>query len=60
VRVDDEIGDVKLFNLTAKLSATPGAITSPPPKLGEHTEGVLGALGLTAAEIADLRARGVV
>ena len=60
VRVDDEIGEVKLFNLTAKLSATPGAITSPPPQLGEHTEEVLGALGLTAAEIADLRSRGVV
>lgn len=60
VRVDDEIGDVKLFNLTAKLSATPGAITSPPPQLGEHTGEVLGALGLTPAEIADLRSRGVV
>jgi crotonobetainyl-CoA:carnitine CoA-transferase CaiB-like acyl-CoA transferase len=60
VRVDDEIGEVKLFNMTAKLSDSPGAITAPPPKLGQHTDEVLGGLGLSAAEIADLRAQGVV
>jgi crotonobetainyl-CoA:carnitine CoA-transferase CaiB-like acyl-CoA transferase len=30
------------------------------PALGEHTDEVLGELGLTAGEIADLRARRVV
>jgi len=29
VKVDDEIGEVKLFGLTAQLSKTPGEITSP-------------------------------
>ncbi|QQR72241.1 MAG: CoA transferase [Holophagales bacterium] len=60
VHVDDEIGDVRLFNLTAKLSATPGAITAPPPALGEHTEEVLGELGIDAAAAAELKAKGVV
>ena len=31
-----------------------------PPRLGEHNDAVLGALGLTAAEIAELRSKGVV
>lgn len=34
--------------------------TRPAPALGEHTDEVLGALGLTAAEIVGLRATGVV
>jgi crotonobetainyl-CoA:carnitine CoA-transferase CaiB-like acyl-CoA transferase len=32
----------------------------PPPLLGQHSEDILGELGFTAAEIADLRARGVI
>ena len=35
------IGDIKLFNLTAKFEKTPGAITAPPPRLGAHTDAVL-------------------
>jgi formyl-CoA transferase len=31
-----------------------------PPRLGEHNERVYGALGLTAAQVAELRARGIV
>ncbi len=52
VRVDDEIGEVKLFGLTAQLSKTPGAITSPPPRLGAHTEEVLVGLGYSKEDVA--------
>ncbi len=54
------IGDVQLFNLTAKFSRTPAAITSPPPRLSEHTEAILQGLGYSAEEIAGLREKGVI
>jgi CoA:oxalate CoA-transferase len=56
----DEIGEVKLFGLTAQLSKTPGAITSPPPRLGAHTEEVLVGLGYTKADVAALKEKGIV
>lgn len=43
------------------LSETPGSIRSLGPKLGEHTDEVLSeVLGMTAAEIADLRGKRVI
>lgn len=43
------------------LARTPAAPAGPPPALGEHTEAVLREyLGLTAAEVATLRAEGAV
>jgi formyl-CoA transferase len=60
VTVDDEIGEVKLFGLTAQLSKTPGAITSPPPRLGAHTEEVLAGLGYSKEDVAALKEKGIV
>ncbi len=54
------VGELKLFNLTAKFEKTPGAVESAPPRLSDHTEEVLGALGYAPSEIARLRARGIV
>jgi CoA:oxalate CoA-transferase len=54
------IGELKLFNMTAKFSRRQGKVTSPPPLLGEHTEAVLGGLGYTADEIRSLREEHVI
>jgi formyl-CoA transferase len=43
-----------------RLTATPPVLQRPPPALGEHTDEVLAELGLDAAQVADLRLRGVV
>jgi formyl-CoA transferase/CoA:oxalate CoA-transferase len=42
------------------LSETPGKITAPPPVLGQHTDEILTELGLSKAEIEDLRAAGAI
>ena len=49
------IGDVELFNLTAKFEKTPGFVESPPPKLSEHTCGLLKELGYSEQEISTLK-----
>ena len=43
-----------------KLSATPGAIRTPAPKLGEHTDEVLRGIGYSDADIERLRAAKIV
>lgn len=51
---------VKVIANPVKLSATPPTYRSAPPVLGEHTDAVLtGLLGMSAAEIDTLRAKGV-
>jgi formyl-CoA transferase len=56
----DEIGEVRVFGLAARLERTPGAVTAPPPRLGAHTHEVLSGLGYAPEAIADLKRRGIV
>ncbi|MEJ5031503.1 CaiB/BaiF CoA transferase family protein [Comamonas sp. MYb69] len=46
--------------IVPKLSATPGTIRSSAPHLGDDTDAVLQGLGLSGAQIAALRERGIV
>jgi formyl-CoA transferase len=54
------IGEVPLFNLTAKFEKTPGMVQTPPPALGQHTVEVLKGLGCTEQEIARFKREGIV
>jgi formyl-CoA transferase/CoA:oxalate CoA-transferase len=55
------IGSLPTLGLPVKLSDTPGAIRSPPPRLGEHTRQVLGdELGVDEGAIGRLVAAGVI
>jgi CoA:oxalate CoA-transferase len=54
------IGPLKLFNLTAKFSETPGSLDTPPPRLSAHTEGILKSLGYSAEQVAELKQKKVV
>jgi formyl-CoA transferase/CoA:oxalate CoA-transferase len=55
------IGRLSLLGVPVKLSMTPGAVRTPPPRLGEHTAAVLrDDLGMSAAAVRTLAARNVV
>ncbi|MCT8165219.1 MULTISPECIES: CaiB/BaiF CoA transferase family protein [unclassified Pseudomonas] len=51
---------VRMPGIVPKLSATPGRVDWQGPALGEHTDALLGGLGMDTAQIAQLRAQGVV
>ena len=55
------VGALEVLGIPVKLSATPGAVRTPPPRLGEHTDTILTAeLGLEAAAVARLRDQHVI
>ena len=54
---DEEIGSVTVHNVIPRLSATPGALRRPAPKLGQHTAEVLARIGIDDADLAQLEVR---
>ena len=62
VSVDHEVfGPIRMQNAFPKLSATPGRVRWPGPKLGEHTDAVLAErAGCSAEQLGALRARGII
>jgi len=57
---EPQIGEIKLFNLSAKFSKTPASVDTPPPRLSQHTEEILTGLGYTKVEISALREKAVI
>ncbi|KGE69663.1 MULTISPECIES: CaiB/BaiF CoA-transferase family protein [Pseudomonas] len=51
---------VKMPGIVPKLSQTPGGVNWQGPTLGQHTDDILGSLGLTGADIQRLKTSGVV
>ena len=52
-------GDIRVTGVPVRLSDTPGAVRSAPPRLGEHTRAVLAeVLGLDEAGVDALVAEG--
>ena len=51
---------LKVPGVVPKLSVTPGAIRTPAPKLGEHTEQVLLSMGFSREEVSRLREQKVI
>jgi formyl-CoA transferase len=56
----ENIGEVKLFNLTAKFEKTPGLATDPPPHLSEHTIEILKSIGYSNIDIQQLKESSVI
>jgi formyl-CoA transferase len=53
-------GKTQLIGQPIKMSRTPSELKVSPPERGEHSDEILGDIGLSAEEIADLRSRNVV
>ncbi|MEO0816031.1 MAG: CoA transferase [Pseudomonadota bacterium] len=54
------LGDVPMQAPAPKLSATPGKLRTAAPSLGQHTDDILGKLGVSTAELVELRRKGVI
>ena len=57
---EEGIGDIKLFNLTAKFSKTPAQIDAPPPRLSAHSGAILKELGYKEEEIKAFKEKGAI
>ncbi|TXL77607.1 CoA transferase [Vineibacter terrae] len=58
---DEELGTVKMQNAFPFMSRTPGRVRHAGPRLGAHNADILvRELGLTEAELGDLKSRGVI
>jgi crotonobetainyl-CoA:carnitine CoA-transferase CaiB-like acyl-CoA transferase len=57
--VSNRLGPQRLVGQPMTLERTPSTMARAAPRRGEHTEEVLGELGLAASDIAQMKARGV-
>lgn len=57
---EPQIGNIKLFNLSAKFSKTPASIDAPPPRLSAHTAEILTRLGYSKEEMKALKEKMII
>jgi crotonobetainyl-CoA:carnitine CoA-transferase CaiB-like acyl-CoA transferase len=57
---DEQTSTLPMHNIVPRLSAAPGRLRRPAPKLGEHTAEVLATIGIDDARLAVLKEQGVV
>ncbi|MGE5268936.1 MAG: CaiB/BaiF CoA transferase family protein [Thiohalocapsa sp.] len=57
---DAQLGQVTMHNIIPRLSATPGRLRLPAPRLGEHTAEILGQFGLDRPTLEALATDGVI
>jgi crotonobetainyl-CoA:carnitine CoA-transferase CaiB-like acyl-CoA transferase len=57
---DRQTGHLTMHNIIPRLSDTPGKLRRPAPELGEHTEEILGQLGVDRAALEALAVEGIV
>lgn len=56
----DSVGEIELFNLTAKFNKTPGLVEAPPPKLSENTKEILTSIGYSDHDLLDFKKQGII
>lgn len=57
---DDDLGTIKHHNVVPRLSGSPGGFARPAPRLGQHNDEILAALGLSEVALQELRDNGVI
>lgn len=57
---DEDYGKLPMHNVFPRLSETPGAVRTPAPTLGQHTEEVLELIGVPPVDRQSLAERGVI
>jgi crotonobetainyl-CoA:carnitine CoA-transferase CaiB-like acyl-CoA transferase len=53
-------GAIRVLGVPIKLSETAGSVRQPPPVLGQHTDAILGEIGLSGEEIVSMRKDGAI
>lgn len=57
---DPDMGSLPMHHVVGRLDATPGAIRTPAPRLGQHSRELLAAVGIEGMAFEELREAGVV